>query len=623
MGKRKLTIEEVRKRFKEQNIELLSEYESANKKVLAKCLKCGYEWEVYPKHIFTGHSCPRCAGNRLSKDDILDRISKKDLELISDFNEIKNENSLVRVKCKKCGFEYETKLRNILRGKGGCRKCNRKNTKTPNRKSPFTQEEIKEKLREFDLELLSEFKNMRTKIKVKCLKCGYIREVRPNDIINRKRICPECARRKKMLSEDEVRKKFKEAGIELLSEYRNMNTKVKAKCLKCGYEWEVRPSNILKVGCSCPNCKNIERRLKLQEVIERFKDNNLELLSDYQNAHTKVKVRCVKCGRIFETYPYCVFMEKGCLICNTMNPKWEEEFREILESYGLEVKKRYQLNGRMEIDLFIPEFNIGIELNGLYWHGYSPFIHNSFKDNQYKAKWHLHRKKMLALEKGIDVIFVFEHEYYNKFIFNKILDFILCKIGLKQEHKVYARDCDFVEIDNQSAFEFYEKYHILGKPTYCKHFGLVSNGKLLSMLSFRKEKSEWIITRYCIHPEYRIIGGFQKLLKNSIKHLNINLEVEPIVTFGDLRFVNPKNNVFVRNGFKIVHYVEPRYFYWKGDVKNPDKLIILERREAQKSKLKKLLGELFDENLTEEENMFKYKFVKCYDAGKIKMKYNP
>ncbi len=45
-----------------KNIDInpLQEYQTANTKILHKCLKCGYEWKVAPNQLLTGGGCPVC-----------------------------------------------------------------------------------------------------------------------------------------------------------------------------------------------------------------------------------------------------------------------------------------------------------------------------------------------------------------------------------------------------------------------------------------------------------------------------------------------------------------------------------------------------------------------------------
>ena len=44
-----------------------------------------------------------------------------------------------------------------------------------------------------------------------------------------------------------------ERNIEIIGDYKNNSTKVKVRCKRCFYEWEVRPYSLL-AGRGCPRC---------------------------------------------------------------------------------------------------------------------------------------------------------------------------------------------------------------------------------------------------------------------------------------------------------------------------------------------------------------------------------
>jgi len=484
---------------------------------------------------------------KLSKEEILNRIKRKNLLFIS--GDLSKRLNIIEVKCLNCGNIYRVRLFQILRGHGGCKKCGKFRI--------VSEEEIRKRLHEFDLELLSSYKNMSSIIKVKCLKCGYEYEKRASYILIKKRKCPECIRKNKIK----------------------------------------------------------KQMLTIDEIVNRLNEKNLILLSNYKGVKEKVLVKCKKCGNEYEITPDSIFSSiNGCKVCSLKDPIWEGEIYELFKSkYNLNVIRNYKFYGNFEVDIYFPDYKIGLELNGLYWHSFSPYIKNGFQ-NENQCKWHLYNKKILGLKNNINIIFLFEHEYHNRQFFNKFLDFFLTKFGI-YDKKIYARKCVFKEVNQSLAFEFYKENHLLDNPSPGKHFGLFFDDELVSLMSFKRIKDDWMLTRYCSKRKYQVIGGFKKLLLNIIRFLNIKTN---IYTFIDLRFVDPKHNVFVRNSFKKVGEVEPRYFYWKNSPKNPKEFKILDRIYAQKKHLRKILPK-FNENLTENENVFKYFFGKCYDCGKVKL----
>ena len=104
------------------------------------------------------------------------------------------------------------------------------------------------------------------------------------------------------------------------------------------------------------------------------------------------------------------------------------------------------------IDIFLPDFNVGIEFNGLYFH-------SEISGNRNK-NYHLN-KTQKATEKNIHLIHIFEDEWKNKQ--DIVKDRLKNVLHKNNENKIYARKCEIVEInDNRFKNEFLKKNHIQG-----------------------------------------------------------------------------------------------------------------------------------------------------------------
>ncbi len=79
-------------------------------------------------------------------------------------------------------------------------------------------------------------------------------------------------------------------GGELLSKYKNKRTKIKIKCMK-GHNWEAFPEKVLS-GSWCPHCHhNKDYYLKEIQKIARSRRGEC-LSNEYKNNKTKLKFRC-------------------------------------------------------------------------------------------------------------------------------------------------------------------------------------------------------------------------------------------------------------------------------------------------------------------------------------------
>lgn len=187
-----------------------------------------------------------------------------------------------------------------------------------------TTEEYKQQLYEANpnLELLSEYVNSSTKVTVRDIRCGHVWDVNPFTPLYGHG-CPKCAGVKKKTHQeflDELNEK--NPNIEILSEYINATAKIKCKCKKCGYVWEVAPSALLS-GRGCGKCRGMHL------TDEEFEDKlhkihpHINLYGHYNGSHKESTFICTKDGTIWKDTPNNVMRTKnGCPTCMS---RWQSE----------------------------------------------------------------------------------------------------------------------------------------------------------------------------------------------------------------------------------------------------------------------------------------------------------
>jgi len=91
-----------------------------------------------------------------------------------------------------------------------------------------------------------------------------------------------------------------------LVNYINSKTKIKLKCNKCGHVFNVLRHNHLNgVGCKKCQYKKLTQNqpMKNEDFIKRSKEiysDDFKILTKYKNFHSKIKLKCNKCGHVFE-----------------------------------------------------------------------------------------------------------------------------------------------------------------------------------------------------------------------------------------------------------------------------------------------------------------------------------
>lgn len=251
-----------------------------------------------------------------------------------------------------------------------------------------------------------------------------------------------------------------------------------------------------------------------------------------------------------------------------------------------------------ELDLWIPEHKLAIELNGIYWH--SDLLN---KNNKYSAA----DKFQLCQEKDITLLTFFENEIHDNF--ELIKSVINHKLGISSRI-IYARNCDLKKISHQQKSDFYNENHLMGDLVSHRNYGLFLGSELVAAISFIKNRSsiesDYELARFACLKNTSVVGGFSKLLKFGIQ----TNDIESLMTFANLRF-GSSSNVYMKNGFSYDGITKPGYFYAR---QNKGFFERKSRQQAVKSRSIKFL-EHFDPTKSQYENMTDNGWKRLWDCG--------
>ena len=247
-----------------------------------------------------------------------------------------------------------------------------------------------------------------------------------------------------------------------------------------------------------------------------------------------------------------------------------------------------------ELDIYLPDYNVAIEFDGIYWHS-----ELQGKDSNY------HLNKTLACEnKGIRLIHIFEHEWVNK---TDIVKSRLLSI-LNKANKIHARQCSIKALSHQEYTDFFELTHIQGSVNANICYGLFCNDILVAAMSFGlsrfNSKCEYELLRFSNALNTNVVGGASKLFKHFIK----NHQPSSIVSYSDIRWNT--GSVYKQLGFEFQHNSKPNYFYFHSS----DHLALYSRHKFQKHKLSNELT-IYDSELTEWDNMVNNNYNRIWDCG--------
>lgn len=317
----------------------VEQYKNAKTKIMHRCVKHNVEWSVLPTSILAGCGCEQCKKEKLAitNDDYIKRVKEINKNIIP-IDKYVNNATKISHKCLIDGYIWKTRPSDILVGHG-CPKCAGVKRRT--------HDEYVEELKSINpnIEVLEPYINKGTAIRHRCLVDGYEWHPIPNNLLRGAK-CPRCSKVERYTTEDFKRKlKLINPNIEVLDEYVNSSTPIRAKCLIDGYIWPVRPGDLLK-GYGCPKCSRLSVALKQQieygEFLERLTKvhkGKIIHIGNYVNLKTITEFKCIIDNYTWFASPSNVIHnETGCPKCANNIKYSTEKFIEFMSIINPEIE---------------------------------------------------------------------------------------------------------------------------------------------------------------------------------------------------------------------------------------------------------------------------------------------
>lgn len=426
------------------------------------------------------------------------------------------------------------------------------------------------------------------------------------------------------MSNSEIRKKSKDTlasnyGVDNPSRSNEISVK-RIESFKCsGYRSSYRKTSLLKYGVEHPWMNKEIHKKTIDFFYKSYRDRviskisgDYDLLSIDKTPSTLMKFRCNKCNCDFDILPYQFYyrINSNNPICTSCYPISENSSISQVELYNF-IRENYNgvivQNDKVkikpyEIDIYLPELEIGFEFNGVFWHS------DKFKDDKY------HFKKHVASDNNnIKIYTIWEDDWNIKTEICK--SFILNKIS--KSIKIGARKTRIMEVGYLDSKTFLENNHFQGDVKSSVRIGLYYKDELVSLMTFsrlrlplvrnaykNKDKNIniWELTRFCNKLNHTVVGGSSRLLNYFI----LKYSPKEIQTYSDNLISN--GDMYQRLGFEYVHTSNPGYWYVVNGIRK-------HRFNWRKDRLVKM-G--YDVNKTESEIMGELGYYKIYNAGNKK-----
>lgn len=402
-------------------------------------------------------------------------------------------------------------------------------------------------------------------------------------------------------------KKQKETKLKLYgnANYNNIEKVKKTKELTYG---TINYNNIDKQKLTCLSKYGVDNYAKSNKYKEVLIKEYTDLYPNIDFIDIKkgwVVIKCPNCNTTSELTKQLIYERNKrnqdvCLTCNPLGQSkrsyGEKEICEFLDLNNIKYVNNFKIKDtKQEIDIYLPDYNLGIEFNGLYWHN------ELFRSPEY------HLDKTIKCEKlGINLIHIFEDEWlYKKDI---VMSILKNKLNIV-DNRIYGRKCVIKPIDNNKCKSFLDDNHIQGNVNSNIKLGLYYGDELVSVMTFSKGRvilggkpDEWELNRFCNKLNTVVIGAASKLLNHFINEY----KPQVLISYSDIRLFD--GQMYNKLNFKWTSQSPPNYWYVVGD----------KRHYRFNFNKKRLVKEGYDQNKTEKQIMFDRGIYRIYDCGNIR-----
>lgn len=370
--------------------------------------------------------------------------------------------------------------------------------------------------------------------------------------------CPYCTNQKVAVGFNDLATTH--SGSYFLKEWSIKNT-LKPKDLSAGsikkviwnceldHEWESSISARIR-GYGCPYCTNRIILKGFNDLATTHTDlakewsakNELKSSQVIGAKDEKVWWQCVE-GHEWEQSIWGRKIGNGCPRCNNITSTPENEIADFLEQFNFKVKRndRTVLKG-LELDFYIPEKNIAVEFNGLYWHTES----RGKGDKYHYNKW------LKCKEQGVQLIQIWEDDWNRNP--EKIKNIINERVGGSTRIDIT------IQIKSSTAKEVYEfiedsNIQINTDSEYVGVYDMEDN-KLIVLYAISKEVDapygEIQVTPYYGNKIYDYFA-------ETISYIEKTYEPRSIALFSDNSLGD--NLIYLKYGFCVDKEIEPEYKY--------------------------------------------------------------
>lgn len=248
--------------------------------------------------------------NRLTHEEFVAKVEEKYPGKYTILGEYTGWRDYIKVKYNECGHIKDVAARSILEG-CGCLMCRTYNS--------CSHEEFVSKLEDKfpgRYTILSQYTGWRNYIKVQYNECGHIKNTLA-DALLKGTGCAFCNKRSGKTHEEFVsiiEGRFP-GKYTILNKYTGVKNSIEVKYNECGHTNIVKPEYLRQGrGCYICHCSGSSQEEFEEKFYDIFNKDEFQIVGEYVNTSTPIKIKHLKCDNIMERRPDNLFTRKKMLL---------------------------------------------------------------------------------------------------------------------------------------------------------------------------------------------------------------------------------------------------------------------------------------------------------------------
>lgn len=223
--------------------------------------------------------------------------------------------------------------------------------------------------------------------------------------------------------------------------------------------------------------------------------------------------------------------------------KAEKDLEGMIRGLGFDVVCNDRTTFGVEVDLYIPEAQLAIEYNGIYWHS------SIFKESGFHQ-----RKSLVVRDKGENLIHVWEDDWIDIKRREIVKEIIKTFLGVTDH--VSSENSDIVDVSEHQARELFNKNSIHGFVDSTVYYGISCDGEIVFLVGLSGNGEIWKVDG--VSHTKRVDGGLNRILDHfkSI-HEWEKIEARANLNCGD-------EGMYRDAGFSFNKVIPPKMYFTDG-----------------------------------------------------------